>query len=145
MSLLLLRHATAGHRRPGVEEAEDRLRPLDARGRRQADVLPAVYAAFGIERVVTSPYVRCRESVVPLAHALGLPVEERDELAEGASEAEIWALVAELAGTTAVLCTHGDILGVLLDEEPEKGSTWVVDADPGGDSFSRRDYLPPPA
>jgi len=144
MALLLLRHATAGHRRPGVEQAEDRLRPLDPRGRRQADALPALYTGFGVERLVTSPYVRCRQSVDPLADVLGLPVEERPELAEGAGEAEIWALVSELAETTAVLCTHGEILVVLLGEEPEKGATWVVEAGPDG-GLSRRDYLPPPA
>ncbi len=75
---------------------------------------------------------------------LGLPVEERPELAEGVGEAEIWAFVEELAGSTAVLCTHGDILGLLLGEEPEKGSTWVVEVDPGG-GLSRLTYLPPPA
>jgi phosphohistidine phosphatase SixA len=144
MALLLLRHATAGHRRPGAEEAEDRLRPLDDQGRRQADALPALYAGLGVERLVTSPYVRCRESVVPLSRALGLPVEERAELAEGARDAEVWDLVAELASATAVLCTHGDILGVLLGEEPEKGSTWIVEADANG-GLSRREYLPPPA
>ena len=144
MTLLLLRHATAGHRQPGVGAAEDRLRPLDARGRRQANALPDAYAGFGVERVLTSPYVRCRQSVEPLARALGLPVEDRDELAEGAGETETQALVTALGETTSVLCTHGDILGVLLGEEPEKGSTWVVDAAPGG-GVSRRAYLPPPA
>jgi 8-oxo-dGTP diphosphatase len=143
MALLLLRHATAGHRRPGAEEAEDRLRPLDDRGRRQAEALPALYAGLGVERLVTSPYVRCRESMVPLALALGLPVEERSGLAEGASAAEVRALVADLAKTTTVVCTHGDILGFLLGEEPEKGSTWIVEADANG-GISRRDYLPPP-
>ncbi len=144
MALLLLRHATAGHRRPGVEEDEDRLRPLDERGRRQADAFPALYGDFEVERLVTSHYVRCRQSVEPLARVLGLPIEDRSELAEGAREAEVWALAAELADTTAVLCTHGDILGVLLGEEPEKGSTWIVDVGADG-CISRRSYLPPPA
>jgi len=144
VTLLLLRHATAGHRRPGVAAREDRLRPLDARGRRQADALPELYADLGVGRVLTSPYVRCRQSIEPLARALDLPVEERVGLAEGAGEAEIRALVAELAGTTAVLCTHGDVLGLLLGEEPEKGSTWVVAADADG-GLARREYLPPPA
>jgi phosphohistidine phosphatase SixA len=144
MALLLLRHATAGHRDPAADEAEDELRPLDERGFRQADALPVLYAGYGVERLVTSPYVRCRQSVDPLAAALGLPVEERPELAEGVHEAEVWALVGEVAGSTAVLCTHGDILGFLLGEEPEKGSTWVVEADPDG-GLSRRAYLAPPA
>ena len=142
MTLLLLRHATAGHRRPGVGEAEDRLRPLDARGRRQANALPELYADFGVTRVLTSPYVRCRESVEPLARAR---TARRGvlELTEGVGEAEIWSLVAEFDRATAVLCTHGDVLGLLLGEEPEKGSTWVVEA--GGDRrLIRGAYLPPP-
>lgn len=144
MALLLLRHATAGHRKPGVDTAEDQQRPLDERGLRQAGALPALYAGFGIARVLTSPYVRCRQSVEPLAAALGLPVEERGELAEGADDAEPRALVAEVGPTVAVLCSHGDILGLLLGEEPEKGSTWVVEAGPDG-ALHRRAYLPPPA
>ena len=144
MALLLLRHATAGHRKAGVDAAEDQLRPLDERGRRQADALPVLYSGLGIERVLTSPYVRCRQSVEPLAQALGLPVEEREELAEGLGEAELWALIAELGATTAVLCTHGDVLRMLLGEEPEKGSTWVVEAGQDG-SLRRLEYLPPPA
>jgi len=142
MTLLLLRHAFAGHRRPGDDE--DHLRPLDELGRRQAELYPDVYADFAVERVLTSPYVRCRQSVEPLAAALALPVEERAELAEGVSSSEPWALVRELGNATAVLCSHGDILGMLLGEEPEKGSTWVVDADPS-DGLSRRFLIPPPS
>ncbi len=142
MALLLLRHATAGHRRD--DDPRDHLRPLDDRGRLQARALPSLYSGFGVGRVLTSPFVRCRQSVEPLAASLRLPVEERPELAEGVAEAELASLVAELAGSTAVLCTHGDVLGLLLGEEPEKGSTWVVEADPAG-GLDRRSYLPPPA
>ena len=98
---------------------------------------------LGVDRIASSPYVRCRDSVVPLARALDLEIEERDELAEGAVADELWSLVAELAPTTAVLCTHGDILGLLLGEEPEKGSTWLVDVEDGR-GLARRTYLPPP-
>jgi phosphohistidine phosphatase SixA len=93
-----------------------------------------------VQRVLTSPYTRCRQSVEPLAAALGLPVEERPELAEGSTRAEVGALAKELGAATAVLCTHGDIIDDVLGEEPEKGSTWVLDGDLG-----RRAYLPPPA
>jgi phosphohistidine phosphatase SixA len=144
MTLLLLRHATAGRRDPHVGTAEDRLRPLDERGFRQANALPALYSGYGVQRVLTSPYVRCRQSVDPLGAVLELPVEDRFELAEGVDEADARALVGELTDTTAVLCTHGDVLDHLLGEEPEKGSTWVVDASPDG-GLRQRAYLPPPA
>jgi 8-oxo-dGTP diphosphatase len=142
MAFLLLRHATAGHRRPGDDA--DHLRPLDERGRRQADLLHALYAGYGVERVFTSPYVRCRESVEPLAAELGLPVEERSELAEGASEAELAALLRRLGDATAVLSTHGDVIAALLGEELEKGATQVLAFGPDGD-VERRELLPPPA
>lgn len=143
MTLLLLRHATAGHREPG--DGDDHLRALDERGLRQAAAYPELFSGYAVERVLTSPYVRCRQSVEPLAAALGLAVEERAELAEGVTRAEPWALVAELGGTTAVLCSHGDILDMLLGEEPPKGSTWVVDADRGGEALRRLRFHPPPA
>jgi phosphohistidine phosphatase SixA len=93
-----------------------------------------------VARVLTSPYTRCRQSVEPLAATLDLPVEERSELAEGSTRADVHALAKELGAATAVLCTHGDVIGEVLGEEPEKGSTWVLD---GG--LRRGEYLPPPA
>jgi 8-oxo-dGTP diphosphatase len=140
--LLLLRHGTAGHRRPGDDA--DHLRPLDERGRRQADLLPALYAGYGVERVLTSPYVRCRQSVEPLAAALGLPVEERSELVEGASEGGLTALLRELGGATAVLSTHGDVIETLLGAELEKGATQVLALGPDG-AVELRELLPPPS
>jgi phosphohistidine phosphatase SixA len=91
--------------------------------------------------VLTSPYVRCRETVEPLAAALGLPVEERDELAEGATRDVAFALITELAGHPAILCTHGDVVEELAGEESKKGSTLVLSPD----ELKRLDYLPPTA
>jgi 8-oxo-dGTP diphosphatase len=142
MTVLLLRHATAGRRRPGDDA--DHLRPLDERGRRQAGLLPELYAGYGVERVLTSPYVRCRQSVEPLAAALGAPVEERPELAEGAPEAGLAALLRELGEATAVLSTHGDVIAALLGEEIEKGATQVLALGREG-AVECRELLPPPA
>ena len=127
-------------RPPAGDDEHDHLRPLDERGRRQAAAYPEVYSGYGVERVLTSPYTRCRQSVEPLAAALDLPVEERSELAERSTGADVHALARELGAATAVLCTHGDVIGEVLGEEPEKGSTWVLD---GG--LRRGEYLPPPA
>ncbi len=140
MTVLLLRHATAGKAGTGPE---DQLRPLDERGRRQAEALVGTLADRDVRRVLTSPYVRCRQTVEPLAGSLGLPVEERSELAEGSPAEDVLALVGSL-DETAVLCTHGDVVIELLGEEAKKGSTWVLDESPGG-GFDRREYLPPPA
>lgn len=137
MAVLLLRHAKAGDR--DAWEGPDDLRPLTAKGEAQADALVPLLGEFDIVRVVSSPYLRCSQTVAPLAAARGLAVEPSDELAEGAAT-EGLALVHSLltgAGDT-VLCTHGDVmehvldgLGVRRDGWARKGETWVLDAGGG--------------
>ena len=69
MTVVLLRHASAGHRERW--EGDDRLRPLDKKGRRQADALCAILRERGISRVLSSPYVRCTQTVAPLGLLTG--------------------------------------------------------------------------
>ncbi|HSH59858.1 MAG TPA: NUDIX hydrolase [Acidimicrobiales bacterium] len=147
-TILLVRHATAGERSEWV--GDDRLRPLDDRGRRQAEALVDELCRFAVTRVLSSPYVRCVQSVEPLARARGLVVEETERLAEGRAE-ETLALIDELHGSTPVLCTHGDVVPVVLDallpgqghRTSKKGSTWALEVAGSGALAGR--YLPPPA
>jgi ADP-ribose pyrophosphatase YjhB (NUDIX family) len=128
--LLLVRHASAGDRDGWV--GDDRLRPLDERGRRQAERLVEVLAGHTIERVCSSPYLRCVQTVEPL----GLPVEPREELAEGAGVPALAEVAAEGSG---VLCVHGDVLEGLLGHAPPKGSVTLV-----GPGLRRIATIPPP-
>jgi len=116
--VLLVRHASAGDRESWA--SDDRLRPLDERGRQQAKRLVEVLAGHPIERVCSSPYLRCVQTVEPLGPAVDL----REELAEGAGLAAVASVAAEGPG---VLCVHGDVLEELLGETPAKGSTTLVD------------------
>jgi 8-oxo-dGTP diphosphatase len=141
MTVLLVRHAAAGK---STSAPDDHLRPLDGRGWQQAEKLVDALAPYEVQRILTSPYVRCRQTVERIAPALGLPIEERAELAEGSTAADALRLVESLDGETAVLCTHGDVVYELLGEESKKGSTWVLEVAPDG-GFARREYLPPPA
>jgi broad specificity phosphatase PhoE len=118
---VLLRHAAAGKRT--VWDADDRLRPLDARGRGQAAGLVEPLRAIGVRRIVSSPYVRCVETVEPLAAALGLTIEEDDALAEGAGT----AASALLAEPRVVACTHGDVIEALLGLPLKKGAYAVFE------------------
>lgn len=138
MPLLLVRHASAGER--GARSGDDRLRPLDERGRRQARALAEGLRQFAPERILSSPYVRCVQTVEPLAAALSLPVEETESLAEGAGRDGFLSRVRDLEGATAVLCTHGDVIEELLGREAEKGSVWVLELD--GAEVAPREYLP---
>jgi 8-oxo-dGTP diphosphatase len=105
---VLLRHASAGHRLDAY--GDDHLRPLDARGRRQAAELVELLRPLEVRRVVSSPYVRCVETVEPLAAALRLPVEQDERLAEGASGGALDLLRED----GVVACTHGDVVEEVL-------------------------------
>jgi phosphohistidine phosphatase SixA len=140
-TVLLVRHASAGDRSDW--EGEDRERPLDERGSRQADGLVELLGERRPTRVFSSGYLRCRETVQPLADALGLPVEEAPQLEEGASKDNVHDLVERLQNELPALCTHGDVVEALVGEEGEKGATWVLELERG--EVRLLEYLPPPA
>jgi 8-oxo-dGTP diphosphatase len=112
-------------------------------------------AGFPLARVLSSPYLRCRQTVEPLAAARGLPVEEVDWLVEGRSAAEVLARLPELPPAGAALSSHGDVIGAivevlvrqgLVDRDGArwaKGSTWLLELD--GSELTSARYLPPPA
>ena len=152
MPLLLVRHA---HARPRKEwSGNDRLRPLSIHGFKQADGLISVTHNFAAPaRALSSPYLRCVQTMEPLAAARGIEVEPADDLAEGQSSAAV-RLVRSLAGENVAVCTHGDVIAEILvtlaDEDrvdlglnprQAKGSIWVLE---GGDgSFTSARYFPP--
>jgi phosphohistidine phosphatase SixA len=142
MRALLVRHARAGDRTEW--SGDDRLRPLDRKGSRQADLLADTLEQLGATRLLSSPYARCVQTLQPAAERLALEIEQRDELAEGASAAEVLALLDELAGSVPALSTHGDVLEALAGERRcKKGSIWVVTVAAGRVQPER--YLAPPA
>jgi histidine phosphatase superfamily protein (branch 1) len=117
---VLLRHASAGDR--DHWDGPDHLRPLDKRGRRQAAELVELLRPYELRRILSSPYVRCVETVEPLAAALGVPVEEDERLTEGAGSG-----ARELLREDGVLaCTHGDIVFDLLGDGLKKGAAVVL-------------------
>lgn len=123
MSLLLIRHAFAGD--SSQWEGDDRLRPLDERGRRQAMALVDALSGFELDRIVSSPYLRCVQTVEPLAHARGLPIEHDEGLSADRLD-EVPEVLKSLRGENAAVCTHGD-LPWLGDRKFKKGSVWVLD------------------
>lgn len=141
MIVYLVRHARAGHRETWDGE-DDTLRPLDERGQRQAEALVAQLAECDFSRVLSSPYLRCMQSVEPLAEIRGLQVEAVDALAEGAGEAAALELFRSL-DAPAVACVHGDLAEMLLGENLKKGATAVLDV--AGEKLDVLERLDPPA
>lgn len=120
---------------------DDDLRPLSDEGTRQAEVLGEVFPE-GVDAVYSSPSLRCRQSVAPLAAVAGVPVVADDRLREarGFSEPTAWTggvfapvgpslggawaagralgalveIAARHDGGHAVACSHGDAIPAVL-------------------------------
>ncbi|MEV0148601.1 MULTISPECIES: NUDIX hydrolase [unclassified Nonomuraea] len=124
--LVLVRHGFAGSRQEW--DGDDALRPLDADGVAQAATLAAVLPAYRPEEVVSSPSLRCVQTVEPY----GVPVRLEPLLSEESQDPEKTpALVAMLRGP-AVVCSHGKVLPHLIrrlsgdDVRLEKGEFAVL-------------------
>jgi 8-oxo-dGTP diphosphatase len=150
-TLYLVRHGAAGDRQTGT--GDDRLRPLSGKGEMQAAGLAKTLADRRIEAIFTSPYVRCVQTVEPLAEATGLEIVEHPALAEGQGGKATRSLLRDLIGTNAVLCSHGDVIPAVIewminkgltlksDFDCKKGSTWEITV--RGGVFHKAAYLPP--
>ena len=151
MAVLLVRHAVALARRKW--HGPDEERPLTPRGALQGERLPEALAGYEIDRIFTSPSVRCVDTVAPLAKVRRLDVEPTRDLAEGSTHLAL-ALVRAHATIPACMCSHGDVIpwvlselrqrdGLDLGDDPKcaKGSTWVLEFD-GGRCTSAA-YVPP--
>jgi broad specificity phosphatase PhoE len=149
--IYLLRHAHAGNKR--AWSGPDSQRPLSATGRREAAALVVQFRDRPVGAVLTSPALRCQQTVGPLAEHRRLPVglDERLDVEAEADRAATLLFSLELGD--AVLCTHGELIGRLLgmlreggapidrDAKWPKGSTWVLRTDAG--RIADATYLPP--
>lgn len=148
----VVRHAKAGDR--AEWSGDDRMRPLTKSGQRQADALASMLDGEPIDKILSSGYLRCVQTVEPLATRRKLPVEPVKELEEGAGGESVLRLMQKFRGRNLVLCTHGDVVEELLERliaagvlqraraSMEKGSTWVLDEKDGKITGAR--YLAAP-
>lgn len=151
MTIHLTRHANAGKRSEWT--SDDRLRPLSKRGWRQATALIEVVGTAPVGRIISSPYVRCVQTMEPLAEHLTITVEADEAFAEGADIDRAYEILLSLDEVDGVACSHGDLIphllrrcvadgmdadGPLIDQ---KGSTWIIETR-NGRPFRGR-YVPP--
>jgi 8-oxo-(d)GTP phosphatase len=145
-TVLVVRHGTAG--RKSRFSGDDTKRPLDKRGRAQAEALVPQLLAFGASDVYAADRLRCHQTVEPLAEELAVTIHNEGTLTE-----EAYAKnpkrgrhrilrIAEREGTP-VICTQGKVIpdliawwcerdGVRPDKSRNhKGSTWVLSLSAG--------------
>jgi len=148
----VVRHAKAGSRSHWT--GDDRKRPISPKGEKQAARLVEQFKKVAVTAVFSSPYLRCVQTVEPLAKVRGLAVQESPDLAEGRGVTGLYTFFNNADLDDVVLCTHGDLVWELVEdltnrrvlpafrEQFEKGSTWVVEVEDGAPSAAR--YIPAP-
>ncbi|MDT5296771.1 MAG: 8-oxo-(d)GTP phosphatase [Mycobacterium sp.] len=156
-TVLIVRHGTAGSR--SRYKGDDRTRPLDKRGRAQAESLVGLLLAFGATDLYAAPRTRCHQTLEPLAEELGVAIHDEPLLTEEAYADDHQSgrhRVLEIAKTdgTPVICTQGKVIpdliawwcnreGVRPDKSRNrKGSTWVMSLD--GDKLVAADHIDSP-
>jgi 8-oxo-dGTP diphosphatase len=119
--LIVLRHAKAMARSDwrGGKTVDDGKRPLHDFGKQQAKALIKPLTAFGVKKAVTSPWKRCRDTVLPFAEKRKVTLVERSQLSElGNSKrpARTSTVIEDLLASNkaAVVCSHRPSLPTIL-------------------------------
>lgn len=155
--ILYVRHAHA-HKR-ATWAGDDNLRPLDRKGRRQAEMLVPMLAPFRPTAIYSAFPDRCQTTVAPLAQTLGI-----DVVVDKLYGDEGWTnnmAKAQLAfediiaqGGTSVVCCQGLIIPDMIaalsakgrlplaDTSAKKSSVWVLSFHEG--ELTGADYLESP-
>lgn len=81
-TVLVVRHGTAGSK--SRFKGEDSKRPLDKKGRAQAEALVGPLLAFGASQVYAADRLRCHQTMEPLAEELGAIIANEPALTEEA-------------------------------------------------------------
>jgi phosphohistidine phosphatase SixA len=115
-AIVVLRHARARSRR--AWKADDQLRPLLKTGAQQSDRVVPLLAAYDATRVISSPAIRCLQTVAPYAETTGWEIETRRRLSEEDATAKgVEKVVEELleGDQGAVICSHRPVLPQVYD------------------------------
>jgi 8-oxo-dGTP diphosphatase len=149
---VLVRHADAGLR--SEWRGSDEWRGLTDGGHGQAKAMVRMIEELPVEHILSSPSLRCRQTVVPLALARALDVEPCWQLGAGVEPEDLIDLIADPSTEAAVLCTHRETLQLLFEhlagtyqvlaeaaEPMEKGAVWILRGAVGGPQALRLDYL----
>ena len=139
--MYLVRHAHAGNR--SRWDGDDSDRPISSRGRVQSEGVAAFLADATITRIVSSPALRCVQTVEPVGAAHGLPVVADKVFAEGGDARPAIDLLLGSNGDGLVVCSHGDLIPKIIrrlsaegmrTKDPnlsQKGSIWVLEVEDG--------------
>jgi 8-oxo-dGTP diphosphatase len=140
-TLIILRHTKALER--GDWDEVDSERTLNETGFDQAQLLIKHLEPFAIEEVYTSDYVRCVQTVTPLAHSRGLSITQVPSLNEQTFEEDplrsiSFANALKQDEKNILICSHNPVIPTMLRGilntklknkdliKLEPGDAWIV-------------------
>lgn len=150
--IFVVRHAKAGERR--LWNGDDVDRPLSKKGWKQSEMVGRRLGAMKPAQLLSSPYIRCVQTLEPLGKIVDAPVEVDQRLCEDEPFEPVLDLLREVP-IRSVLSTHGDIIpatmqalmrrGMKLNSPADwrKASVWVLKRNKKGD-IVRANVWPPP-
>jgi 8-oxo-dGTP diphosphatase len=139
ITIELVGHMAAGDRRLWTEDQD--LRPLSELGRRQAARMAEALSNGPVDGLYSSPALRCRQTLEPLAARFGLPIVTMPELREtdgflpppgwdglppdlapamggayaaGRASSALRQIMTGLPEGRVVACSHGDVVPALI-------------------------------
>ncbi|MEI8391106.1 MAG: phosphoglycerate mutase family protein [Actinomycetes bacterium] len=129
-TIYLVRHAKAGDR--SSYAGDDTLRPLSGKGRRQAvaicERLSQLIAKLPKALLLSSPYIRCIQTLEPLAAERHVAIQTEKCLAEGHDREGALELIASLPNGS-ILCSHGDVIPDVMAALQRRGTEIIGDPD----------------
>ena len=151
-TIYLVRHADAGSKKKRKETHD--VRPISKKGHEQVEDLVTRLVRAPINSIVSSPSLRCEQTVGPLALRLGLKVKPSKLLRRDVAPTDVLRLIKKSAGTRTVLCSHRETIGPLIEHlaadpkvevtgnlEWPKGSVWELTTRRGKVTTAR--FIPP--
>lgn len=144
-TVLIARHGRARKRSAWKGGEDDR--PLTSPGHGQARAVVPVLAAYGAEELITSPWARCHDTLVPYSKASSLDLLVAPQITEHAAKKDpkaVRALVGDLLSfrhETTVLCTHRPVLPTILNAVERKSPHRVLRVLPEDDPYLRTGEL----
>jgi 8-oxo-dGTP diphosphatase len=110
--------------------------------------------ADGVKTLISSPYLRCIQTLQPTAKAIGVDVKTDERLAEGRSYDAVLDMLETSPDGTA-FCSHGDVIPDTMAAlerrgceftsplEWRKASVWVLHRNTDGEIVTAEAWPPP--
>ncbi|WP_372237667.1 NUDIX hydrolase [Rothia nasimurium] len=117
--VIVVRHAKAKPRASWAGAEGER--SLAATGKRQALAVGRLLEAWAPERIISSPWVRCMQTVYPYSKAFGISIKEKRALTEAhharspKQTRKVVESLFEKRDKSVVLCTHRPVLPTVLE------------------------------